>query len=509
MLIKILQQIRLFPDNIFESDNLRNNLARQSVKGGVTTVTAQGIMFAIIIARTAILARLLTPEDFGLIGMVSIVIGFAAMFKDAGLSMATVQKENIDQAQISTLFWINAMISCLLCLAVLALSPLVTLFYHRPELTAVTAVLSVSLIIEGLTIQHAALLRRHMKFIALTVTQISAAIIGLAVAIGLALHEWRYWALVGGTIASSCITLLLTFFFCPWVPGGMKKATGVRDMLAFGGHITGFNFFNYFSRNADNILIGKFIGADALGLYAKAYGLVQLPITNLRNPITQVAVPACSRIHKETERVRAYARKYTFMLAFFAMPLMVICFVLSEELVLVILGEQWLPMVPLFKTFALVGFIQTPANVKGMMLLSCGKAKEYMYQGIAVSIVFIFAFIVGLNWGVIGVASAYAIAVYLIQPATFWYTCKHTPLTAKDFIVSISRPATISIALGVAFEYVSQCYDFSNIVLKLIIISTTFICIFLIIFIIIPGGLLIIKQDFIAVFRKGFISNEV
>jgi O-antigen/teichoic acid export membrane protein len=504
---KTLQQIRLTPSVIFKNDQLHNNLAKQTVRGGMTTVTAQGILFVITLIRTAVLARLLTPEDFGLIGMVAIVIGFAAMFKDAGLSLATVQKDHITSDQISTLFWVNGLISGVLCLGVLALAPFVSSFYHRPELTAVTAVLSVSLILEGLTIQHAALLRRHMKFIALTITQIFSAIIGMAVAISLAWYGWRYWALVGGTIASSCAILMLTFFFCPWVPGKIKKTPGVCDMLTFGGHITGFNFFNYFSRNADNILIGKFISADALGLYAKAYSLVQLPIINLRGPITQVAVPACSRIHKNSERIRAYARKYTFLLAFFSMPLMVICFLLSNELVLTILGDQWLAITPLLKIFAFVGFIQAPANIKGMMLLSCGKAKEYMYQGIAVSAINIIAFLIGLNWGVFGVASAYAIAAYLIQPPTFWYTCKQTPLEANDFLITISRPAAVSIALGIVFFYVDTHYHLPHAGLKLIIISITYIGLFLCLFIIIPGGLLILKQNFFAVFRKGFLSN--
>lgn len=504
---KILQQIRLTPSNIFKTDQLQNNLARQTVRGGLTTVSAQGILFVITILRTAVLARLLTPEDFGLIGMVAIIIGFAAMFKDAGLSLATVQKDHITSDQISTLFWLNGLISAGLCLGVLTLAPFVSSFYHRPELTAVTAVLSMSLIIEGLTIQHAALLRRHMKFIALTITQISGAISGLTVAISLAWYGCRYWALVGGTIGSSCTVLLLTFCFCPWVPGKIKKTTGVRDMLTFGGHITGFNFFNYFSRNADNILIGKFIGADALGLYTKAYSLVQLPIVNLRTPITQVAVPACSRIHKNTEHVRAYARKYTFLLAFFSMPLMVICFLLSNELVLTMLGDQWLSLTPLLKIFAFVGFIQPSANVKGMMLLSCGKGKEYMFQGIAVSFVNITAFLIGLNWGIFGVASAYAVAVYLIQPPTFWYTCKQTPLETKDFLKSISRPATVSIVLGIVFFYVDTHYHLPHAGLKLIIISITYAGLFLCLFIIIPGGLLILKQNFLAVFRKGFFTS--
>ena len=502
--IYTISQLRLFPKDIFSSEHLNQDLAGRSVRGGATTITSQGIMFALDLIRTVVLARLLTPEDFGLIGMVTVVIAFAAMFKDAGLSMATVQKDYITPGQISTLFWINLLVSLVIGFGVIAIAPLVATFYGRPELTTVTGVLSLSLIIQGVTIQHDALLRRHMRFLALAVAHIVASGTALVVAIILALSGWSYWALVGSTIAASLMILLMTFFFCPWVPGKIQKGTGVRSMLRFGGHVTVFNFFNYFTRNADKLLIGKFFGANTLGLYAQAYRIVQLPIQNLRIPITQVAIPACSRIQDNHEQIRSYARKYTFLLAFFCMPLMMFAFVFSKDLILVALGEQWIPMDPIFKILALVGFIQTPANVKGMMLLSCGKSKQYMKQGVAASIIISISFIIGIKWGAVGVASAFAISLYFIQFPTFWYTCKHTPLIAKDFISSISRPALVGIVIGIAFWHINPHFSFNSPMIKLIVISIAFIVSYLFIFMIIPGGFLIIKRDLIGVFRKGF-----
>ena len=230
---------------LFDSTNLSSDLAGKSVRGGMATMGSQGVCFVLQMASTMVLARLLTPADFGLIAMVTVVVNFATMFKDAGLSMATVQKDKISHEQISTLFWINVLISVVLGLCVLAGSPLVAKFYGKPELTAVTAILSLSFILSGLSIQHATLLRRHMRFGNLAIVQIVSQVITLAVTILLALNGWRYWALVGGSLATALSTVVLTFIFCPWIPGRMQKGTGVRNMLKFGGHLTGFNFINY------------------------------------------------------------------------------------------------------------------------------------------------------------------------------------------------------------------------------------------------------------------------
>ncbi|HQG49312.1 MAG TPA: oligosaccharide flippase family protein, partial [Sedimentisphaerales bacterium] len=200
---------------LFDSQHLSRDLAAKSVRGGVTTVTAQGAQFLLHLAGTMVLARLLTPNDYGLIGMVMVVVQFAAMFKDAGLSMATVQRETISHEQISTLFWINLFISGFLGLCVLISAPWVARFYGKPELTSVTAVLSLSFLFTGLTIQHQALLRRHMRFGVLAVIQIASHVGNLIVTVLLALAGWRYWALVGGTLTTALLGTLLTLLFCP------------------------------------------------------------------------------------------------------------------------------------------------------------------------------------------------------------------------------------------------------------------------------------------------------
>lgn len=408
-------------------------------------MTSQFFQFVLRILGTAVLARLLSPEDYGIIGMVTVVVNFAQMFKDAGLSMATVQKDNISHDQISTLFWLNLLISGLLCVFVMLGAPLVSLFYDRPELTTVTAALSVSFIIGGLVIQHQALLRRHMKFGILAGILISSQVINLIVTIVLALLGFRYWALVVGSIAQTTANALITFFYCPWIPGRIKRGTGVREMLKFGGHLTGFNCINYFSRNADNILIGKFIGADALGLYARAYQLFMMPISQIRAPLDQVAMPILSTLRLQPTRYARYYHRILDIMATLVMPLTLYCAIEANFLIKVFLGSPWLGAVPVFRVLAIAGLVQTLAGTRGLVLVSCGFSKRYFYWGLFNAILTVTSFFIGLPYGIEGMAVSYTVANYIILVPSLFYCFYNTPITVQHFLKSLISPFLVSL----------------------------------------------------------------
>jgi len=370
------------------------------------------------------------------------------MFKDAGLSMATVQKDKITHEQISTLFWINVLISVVLGLCVLIGSPLVAMFYGRPELTAVTAALSISFILSGLSIQHAALLRRHMRFGSLAIVQIASQIITLPVIILLALYGWHYWALVGGTLTTALSTVALTFFFCPWLPGRMQKGTGVRDMLKFGGHLTGFNFINYFSRNADNILIGRFIGADALGLYDKAYKLFMMPISQIRVPLNQVAMPVLSSLKNQPERYVKYYQRLVDILASLTIPLTIYCSLEADFLIRLLLGPQWVGAVSVFRILAIAGLVQAIASTRGLVLISHGFSQRYFYLGFFHAVLCIVSFVVGIPYGIEGIALSYTIANYIFLIPSLFYCYSETPVTVFLFFRTLVLPLVIGGVAG-------------------------------------------------------------
>lgn len=472
---------RLRSDVLFNSDELSQNLAKKAARGGVTTMSTTAISIGLGAAGTVVLARLLTPNDYGLIGMVTVVLGFAQMFKDAGLAMATVQKDCISHNQISTLFWINVLISVCLGFCVLAVSPLVSRFYGRPELTAVTAALSTSLIIGGMMIQHQALLNRHMQFGTLAIIQIVSQILTLIVTVILAIQGWHYWALVVGTITSSLASTLLTFYFCPWIPGRMKTGSGVRGMLKYGGHLTGFNFINYFSRNLDNILIGKFIGANGLGVYDKAYQLFMLPITSIRAPLNAVALPVLSSLKEQPERYIKYYQRLVDIMTSITVPLAAYCGVEADFLIRLVLGPQWLGVIPVFRILLIAGFLQAISGTAGLVQLSMGFSERYFKWGVVGAILFVSSFVVGLPFGIKGVATAYVAANVIIFFPTLLYCFHNSPVTVLLVIKTVSVPIAIT-GVAITGALITQYAMYNSFINEHVVFFVVFVCITLVMY---------------------------
>ncbi|MCF7848018.1 MAG: lipopolysaccharide biosynthesis protein [Kiritimatiellales bacterium] len=381
-----------------------------------------------------------------MIGMVAVIVNLAQMFKDAGLSMATVQKESISHGQISTLFWVNVLISIILGTAILLGAPLVAWFYRKPELTAVTAALSISFVLGGLTIQHKALLQRHMRFGTLAGIQIAGLAVSIAITILLACHGWRYWALVGGTLARAAADVLLTPFFCRWVPGRMRRGTGVREMLMFGGHMTAFNFINYFARNADNIIIGKFIGSEALGIYSRAYQLLMLPISMVSAPLSNVAVPALCRLNEDRTRLHRYYLHILYMLSLVASPIAGIAFLVSREIIIILLGPTWLPVSDVFKYLAIGGLLQPLYNTQGWLHLAVGRSDRVLIWGLIGTPIIVGSFIIGMIWGINGVAICYSLAIILTTVGSLAYAGRSAGLSFWKMFGAVFRPLLSCVA---------------------------------------------------------------
>ena len=272
------------------------DLRRGLVRGSFVTALAQGLKFMILTATTIVLARLLSPQDFGLQGMIVVVTGFLGLFQDVGLATATIQKLEVTHEQTSTLFWLNAGVGVVLAIICAALAPLLVTFFHEPRLYWVSVVSGVAFVFNGLSAQHGALLRRGMRF----VTQAKIGVLSVAVAsatgIVMALLGCRYWSLVGMTLVGSIVIAAGTWLAVPWIPGLPRRKCGTLSMLHFGGLATCNNLLVFLLWNADKFLIGRFWGADALGLYGRAYQLVTLPVQELNASVGGVALPALSRI---------------------------------------------------------------------------------------------------------------------------------------------------------------------------------------------------------------------
>ena len=458
----MLKKLRLYPSDIFNNDFQGQELKHTVVRGSLALAVSQGTTLGLSLISTIVLARLLTPTDFGIVGMVTVFINFLFIFKDIGLSHATIQKDEITSPQISTLFWINGLISLFLGVIILASSPLVAKFYQRPELVAVTAALSITFVVEGFTIQHNSLLRRHFKFTALAMIDIIARLTHLIVAIVMATMGYNYWALVGGLIARSIILLLLTFFSCPWIPGRMQRGAGVRNMLKFGGHITGAHILGYLSRNLDGILIGRFIGAAPLGLYNKAQHTLMQPITQIRTPVTSLSLPVLSSLKNDPDRFQNYFKRLLDIISSLAMPISVYCFLESEFLIRLILGPNWMEAVPVFRILAIGGIFLSTSFVPGIVMISCGFSKRYMQLSLVTSGITAASFVVGLPFGINGIAVAYTIANFLILIPLVIYGFRGTPIRLRLVAETMAGPVASTVVAGLVSYIFIRFYSMEN-----------------------------------------------
>ena len=421
-------------EQLFRTDHLRTNLPVRAARGGVTAIAAQALKFLITVVATSVMARLLTPQDYGLIGMVAFVTGFVSMYKDLGLSSATIQKSEIDSDQISTLFWVNTFLSVAVAGLTAALAPLVAWFYGEPRLILITIVTASGFIISGLAVQHEALMRRHMRYIALASISLVSMLMGYVVGITMAWYGFHYWALVCSQLALITTNTVLTLVICFWVPRSPKRNTGVRAMIRFGGNLTGFTTINYFSRNLDNLLIGRFWGAQQLGLYSRAYQLMMLPIDQINEPVTSVAVPSLSRLTSSPESYRKAYLRMLEKIALLTMPCVALMIAISDWIINIVLGSQWSGAVKIFGLLGITALFQPVANTTGWLLISQGRTNHLFQWGLISGPIIVTSIVVGLPWGAVGVAASYAITrICVVDPLLYWFVGRTGPVRTMDF----------------------------------------------------------------------------
>lgn len=420
----------------FRTDHLLANLKSHTVSSGFITLTSQGIQFALTLGSTMILARLLTPRDFGLVAMVWTVLGFLRVFKEAGLSTATVQREGITHAQVSNLFWINVAVSGFTSLLVAVAAPLIAWFYREPRLVDITLALSMTFLLAGLAVQHMALLNRQMRFKAIALIQVGSVLAGVMVGLGMAWMKYGCWSLVGMNLTTSTVALLMAWSASRWRPQSFTRSSGTRPLLHFGGSLTVGAFLYSIARGMDGLLIGRFYGAFSVGLYSRAAALLTRPLEQSIYPVESVLLPAMSRLQTQPERYRrAFLQVYeTIALASFLFTGM--CFALAHPLTLVVLGPKWEQVAPILAGFTFAA-LQYPLTTSATWLfVSQGRGKDSFVATSVISIIVVGSFIVGLPYGPAGVAIAYSASCLFVQmPLLFWLVGRRGPVRTADLWV--------------------------------------------------------------------------
>lgn len=439
----------------FNTAHLRENLGRLAIKGGATLVIGQGLQLLLSITSTIVLARLLVPDDFGLIAMVLPFIGFLAFFRDSGLHMATIQQETINHTQISTLFWINLGMGFILMIFLALLAPVIAKFFGREELLWISVAYAINMLIGSASIQHSALLARQMAFGKQTSIGIMSQMLGIVVGVICAWFDFGYWSLIFMAITTTAFQTILLWSFSGWTPGLPHRGSGVRKMLAFGGGLTISNLFNQVTQNIDSILIGRILGAVPLGYYDRAKQLFLMPLVQLMGPMSSVAIPAISRMANDPARyAKIYLRiqeKILILTALFS----VFFIVYGEWVIQTLLGPKWLSAGHILQAFAVGGLIIPLSASVSWLLVTQGRSRDLAYWAPFSLLFRCAAIVIGYSWGVVGIAISIALFQYISFITFVLWVGRKGPVTT-GMVLRNMIPALFSAIVSCAIGYMAK-----------------------------------------------------
>jgi PST family polysaccharide transporter len=418
-------------------------------------VTARGLNIFVQLASTILLARLLSPQDFGLVAMVLALVGFAPLLIDFGTTDASVQKAHIAQDEISTVFWLNLAIGVALTVLLAGTSGLIARVFGEPALTNISLVLSVTFIMAAMSTQHYALMRRAMQFRRIAIIDISANVIGSAVSIVMALTDWGYWALVAKPIVTSGLSAAGVWLSCPWVPGRPRFTPAVKELVRFGMGVTGFTMTDYVAKSADRLVIGYFYGAGPLGYFQNAFNIYSNLLSILTEPLHNIAVSGLSKLRNNVEELKRSWTAALSTLSFFSAAIFSVLAVTAQDFVIILLGPKWAPAGALLCIFAVRGIAHSVERTLGWIHVGAGHADRWMRWGLFSAACQLTALLAGLPFGVIGIAIAYAVVMFGLFVPALVYAGRPVGIGSKDVLRAVG-PQTIAGLATVAIGFWAQ-----------------------------------------------------
>ena len=456
------------------------DLRERAVRGTFARVCAQSANLALRVGSLAILARLLDPADFGLVGMVAALTGILTLFRDFGLSAASVQHGHVTEEQTSTLFWINVLVGVLLAVVAAACAPLVVHLYHEPRLYWVTFAMASTFLFNATGIQHSARLQREMRFTTLSVIDTGSWVVGTAVAIGGAKAGWGYWALVAMSIAVPLTSTIGFWVATGWVPRLPSRNAGIGSMMRFGTTLTANGIVVYIASNFEKVLLGRYWGADAIGIYGRAYQLIRIPTDTLTGAIGEVAFSALSRLQDDAQRLRSYFLKGYSLVLVLTLPATVACGVFAPDLIGLVLGPKWKEAAPIFRILTPTILVFALANPLAWLVSAIGWVARGLKMSLVIAPLMIVSYFAGLPFGPKGVAFAYsAIMLLWLIPVTIW-SVHGTAVSFKDIVDTASRPLTASVVAGALAYGVCSIYGhyeqhLARLMLGTIVLTVTYL----------------------------------
>lgn len=468
-----------------------------SVRGGFITLLSQLVRTLLLIASVVLSARyFLSPEDFGVFGVVFAVLNFLLIFKDGGLSISTIQVETLTTAQLSTLFWLNLLMGFLLTITSLIITYGIFWAYADERLLPTGIVFSMTFLFSGASIQAQALTQRQLRFTAAAVIETVSVVLAVGASLFLA---WRYRhpaALASYHLVFEISQLAGFWLIAGWRPTFAWKIKESLRLVTYGGDFSFFQFLGYLRQRADKLLISWFAGIAELGFYERAYQLILVPLEHFGYPLGRIVNASLSRLQREPAHFRRHLLRWMLFSAFASMPFIAFLFGISDRLVPFVLGEQWKKAALFYQALAPAAFLM---SVSGWWIyVPLGRVRRQIGWSIFSSLFFLTGFWIGVAYGAFGVAVAYSICKAAVFVPELIFTCRNTPVDWKDILRTLRHPAIASIAALVLLLLTQRIFppldsDFISLARDSAVYS---FCYFLC-WIILPNGFALLKDNFL------------
>ncbi len=425
-------------------------LGDQAARGAGVTLGAQLLRAGLQVVALVVLARLLEPRDFGLVAMVTAVIGVAEVLRDFGLSSAAIAARDVTRAERDNLFWVNTGLGLACGVLATAATPLVVALYDEPRLATVVPVLAAVFLVSGANTQYRADLSRRLRFRALAAADIAAQVLAMAVAIGLALAGAGLWAVVGQQVTAATVLLLVNVVSARWLPGRYRRDVPLRRFFRFGGALLGTQSISYLTKNVDNVALGAVWGASVLGVYSRAYQLLMMPLNQVNAPLTRVALPVLSRVRDDGPTYRRYLSRAQLVGCYVTATGFAVGAGLAEPLVALLFGPRWSAVAPVFAVLALGGIFRAVSQLAYWMYLSQDLTGAQLKQFLVTRPLMVLVIVAGTPWGAVGVAAGHSVAYALYWVASLWHVGRVSGVDTGPLLRNATRVLlTVSAPCGV------------------------------------------------------------
>lgn len=405
----------------------------RGAKGGAVSLLGQGLGMLIQLVGTVVLARLLTPSDFGLVAMVAVFIGIGQLVRDFGMPTAALQARSLTDQQQSNVFWVTVTLSSTVAAVLVVLSPLIAAMYSEDRLVRVMPALAAVLLLSGLEAQFRVRLARAMRFSIVVVIDVVSKLAGLGAAVAAALLGTGYWALVVQQVATALVTLGGTAWAARWAPGRPRRGVGSMSLVRTGAHNGVANAVAYAADNVDNLMIGVIWGSAPLGLYNRAFQLFLSPLMAFFSPLTNVVVPTVNRAVGEGRSAEDILARAQTALCGSAIGVLVMTSVTADWLVPLLLGEQWHGVVPILQILAIGGAFKALSQTNYWAFLIEQQSRQLMLSNLVTKPLQILLVVVAAFFGMEWVAWAFVLGRAVTWPINLFWLQRCVGQSARKF----------------------------------------------------------------------------